>query len=362
MKVHGGNESRGKSSGMNPFSLLVKPVGAACNFNCSYCFYGRHAPGVMSETTFRSMLDSYCDLPFADKAVALQGGEPLLAPDFVFAALEERMLMRSLQTNASLVTPKVAERLKMGGWLVGASLDGPREFNALRMSGGSRDKAFDEAVAGIRNLEKHDVDYNLLTVVSRANVAHAREIYRYLRDSFSTRYHQYIECTGPRDEITAVEWGAFLCDLFDEWSKKDAYTVSIRLFDSIVSRIVRGVHTQCSFAGRCDSYLVVEHDGSVYPCDFHVREDLKLGNVMTHTWEEMLSCEIYRNFAEAKSSSLPDECHDCEYFAFCGGDCPRNRTMKGMRFRERSVLCAGWKKFFSHSLKKFEKIIRQAGV
>lgn len=347
---------------MNPFSLLVKPVGAACNFDCSYCFYGSHAAGAMSETTFLSMLESYCALPFADKSIALQGGEPLLAPGFVFDALEAKMLMRSLQTNASLVTPQVAERLKKGGWLVGASLDGPREFNALRMSGGSADKAFDEAVAGIRNLERFDVDYNLLTVVSKANVAHAREIYRYLRDNFSTRYHQYIECTGPRDEISAEQWGTFLCDLFDEWSKNDAYTISIRLFDSVVSRMVRGIHTQCSFAGRCDAYLVVEHDGSVYPCDFHVRADLKLGNVMTHTWEEMLSGEIYQKFAAAKSSALSDSCRECEYLAFCCGDCPRNRMTGEDGSRARSVLCAGWRKFFSRSLKEFERIIRRAGV
>lgn len=344
-------------NGMKPFSLLVKPVGSACNFNCSYCFYSDHPAGVMAEEAFRAMLDAYCDLPFADKSVALQGGEPLLAPGYVFDALEEKPLMRSIQTNASLVTPDVAERLKKGGWLVGASLDGPRGFNTLRISGGSSDKAFDDAVAGIRNLEKYDVDYNLLTVVSKGNVAHAREIYRYLRDNFSTRYHQYIECTGPRDEITAEEWGAFLCDLFDEWAKKDAYKISIRLFDSIVSMLVRGFHTQCSFAGRCDAYLVVEHDGSVYPCDFHVREDLKLGNVMTHTWEEMLESGIYRDFAAAKCGSLPEECLSCEYAAFCNGDCPRNRGT-GLGHHKRSMLCAGWKKFFAHTLEKFDSIVR----
>lgn len=343
---------------MKPFSLLIKPVGAACNFNCSYCFYSDHRSGVISEEMFSILLDSYCALPFAEKAIALQGGEPLMAPAYVFDALEERPLMRSLQTNASLVTPDSAQRLKKGGWLVGASLDGPRGLNFLRTSGGSSDRAFDEAVAGIRNLERYDVDYNLLTVVSKANVSHPREIYRYLRDNFKTRYHQYIECTGPCDEITADEWGFFLCELFDEWVAKDVYTVSVRLFDSIVSNLVRGFHTQCSFAHRCDAYLVVEYDGSVYPCDFHVREDLKLGNVMTHTWEEMLSSDIHRNFAEAKLLSMPDACRECEYVAFCNGDCPRNRmAAAGDRRGGRSALCAGWKKFFDGTLGRFEEIV-----
>lgn len=311
----------------------------------------------MSEAMFRSMLESYCDLPFAGKSVALQGGEPLLAPGYIFDALEAAPLMRSLQTNASLVTPDVAGRLKTGGWLVGASLDGPRGFNTLRVSAGSSDKAFDEAVSGIRNLEKSGVDYNLLTVVSSANVAHAPEIYRYLRDNFSTRYHQYIECTGPRDAVTADGWGHFLCGLFDEWIKNDVYTVSIRLFDSVVSMLARGFHTQCSFSESCNAYLVVEHDGSVYPCDFHVREDLKLGNVMTHTWEEMLESATFGNFAAAKRSTLGDECLSCEYLRFCNGDCPRNRTGAAVS-GACSSLCAGWKMFFSHTLDRFRDIIR----
>lgn len=342
---------------MYPFSLLIKPVGSACNFDCTYCFYRSHPTGVMSESMLLALLDSYCALPFMDKSVALQGGEPLLSPDYVFDALEQRSFMRSIQTNASLVTPDLAARLKSGGWLVGASLDGPREFNTLRVCSGDSNKAFDAAVAGIRNLEKYDVDYNLLTVVSKANVAHAREIYRYLRDNFKTRYHQYIECTGPCCEITAEEWGNFLCELFDEWSKKDAYTVSIRLFDSIVSRMLRGFHTQCSFAEGCNAYLVVEHDGSVYPCDFHVRDDLKLGNVMTHTWQEMLESEVYAEFAAAKCSLMPEDCLACGYLKFCNGDCPRNRV-KAAGSGARSILCAGWKKFFSHTLDRFDAIIK----
>ena len=123
--------------------------------------------------------------------------------------------------------------------------------------------------------------------------------------------------------------------------------VSIRLFDSIVSQLVRGFPTQCSFAETCRQYLVVEYDGSVYPCDFHVRPDLKLGNVLTHTWEELLSSPIYASFAAAKTEALPDECRDCEYFAFCRGDCPRNRRS----------LCKGWRRFFAHAIPRLVELV-----
>ena len=330
---------------LQPFSLLVKPVGSACNLRCHYCFYSDHAAGTMEPALFRRLLDSYLALPFAAKSIALQGGEPLLAPPAILAALGAAPLEKSIQTNGTLLTPALARRFADERWLVGVSLDGPRELNRLRGD------SFEAAVRGIRALEAAGVDYNLLTVVSQANVRHAVHVYRYLRDTFATRYHQYIECTGPCDAIDGDAWGAFLVELFDAWIEADAHTVSIRLFDSLVSQMVRGVPTQCSAASSCRQYLVVEHDGSVYPCDFHVRADLKLGNIQTHTWEEMLDAKIYRDFAAAKTIALPPACRTCEFFRFCHGDCPRNRRAG------QSILCTGWKRFFAHALDRLAALI-----
>ncbi len=336
---------------MRPFSLLVKPVGAACNLSCSYCFYSDHAAGTMSEEVCARLVDSYAALPFGGKSVALQGGEPLLAPGYVFDRLDAAPVERSLQTNGTLLTPERADRLRRGGWLVGLSLDGPYELNRGR---GDR-AAFEKAVAGARLLESFGVDYNLLCVVSRRNAGCAREVYRFFRETFATPFYQFIECTGPREEISGEAWGAFLCALFDAWEREDAHTVSVRLFDSIVSQLVRGYPTQCSFAASCRQYLVVEHDGSVYPCDFHVRPDLKLGNVLTHSWQELVDSPAYARFA-ARKGALPKACEACRYRRFCQGDCPRNRSAEG-----RSVLCTGWKAFFAHTLEKFAKLAAEAG-
>ena len=337
---------------MRPFTLLVKPVGGSCNLACRYCFYREHPGGRMSADAFRKILASYAALPFAGKAIALQGGEPLLADPGIFAALDASPVAKSLQTNATLVTDDVARALARGGWLVGASLDGDTRHNGLRVTPDGASAAA-AAVAGIRRLESAGADYNLLTVVSRANVREPAAVYRYLRDTFATRYHQYIECTGPREEIDGEAWGAFLVGLFDEWIKADAHTVSIRTFDAVVSQLVRGYTTQCSFADTCAQYLVVEHDGSVYPCDFHVRADLRLGNALTDSWEALLAAPAYRRFAAAKCATLPAACRACEYRAFCQGDCPRNRV------NGRSTLCRGWRRFFAHALPLLRELVSE---
>lgn len=327
---------------MRPFSLLFKPTGGGCNLDCGYCFYKKdHAAGMMSMETASRTLTEYAALPFEGKSVSLQGGEPLLAYDTgIFRLLDTFSFEKSLQTNATLLTDDIAAFLAEGGWLVGASLDGPEHLNRLRGD------SFADTVRGIRRLEAANVDYNLVTVVSKANVAHPKDVYLYLRDNFSTRFHQYIECTGPCEDISGDEWGAFLVGLFDEWIKKDARTVSIRLFDSIVSQMVCGIPTQCSYGESCRHHLVVEHDGSVYPCDFHVRPDLKLGNINTDSFEEMLASPVYERFASAKLACLPDACGTCEFFDFCRGDCPRSRQR----------LCPGWKRFFAHALPRLEEL------
>ena len=331
---------------MKPFSLLVKPAGGGCNLDCSYCFYKKgHAAGMMSLDTAARTFGAYAALPFEGKSVAFQGGEPLLAYGTgVLQMIDSCPVEKSLQTNATLVTEEIAEFLARGGWLVGASLDGPRPLNRLRGD------SFDDTVRGIRRMEDANVDYNLLTVVSKANVSKPREVYLYLRDNFSTRFHQYIECTGPCDDITGEEWGEFLVGVFDEWIKRDARTVSIRLFDSIVSQMLLGFPTKCSFGESCRQYLVIEHDGSVYPCDFHVRPDLKIGNINDSSFEDLIVSPVYERFAAAKMACLPAKCRECRFFEFCRGDCPRSSQR----------LCAGWRRFFAHALPRLRELAEDA--
>ncbi len=331
---------------MKPFSLLVKPVGGACNLKCRYCFYIEHSSGQMSEETFSHLLKTYCALPFEGKAIALQGGEPLLSKPYVRQMLNHAPIDKSLQTNCTLLTEEIAQDLARYHWLVGASLDGPPHLNA------ARGDTYDAIVKGIRLMEAAGVDYNLLTVVSQANVAHPQEVYRFFRENFQTRFHQYIECTAPRLVIDGPSWGKFLIGIFDAWMKQDTHTISIRLFDSIISQLVRGRPTQCSFDKSCEQYLVVEHDGNVYPCDFFVEPHLCLGNVNTHSWEEMLNHPTYRAFADRKMAQLPPRCRTCAYFNFCRGDCPRNRY----------TLCEGWKMFFEHTLPTFRALARTVRI
>ena len=43
----------------------------------------------------------------------------------------------------------------------------------------------------------------------------------------------------------------------------------------------------CNMMGICSEQWVIEADGSVYPCDFYVLDDWKLGNIRSNSFEKM---------------------------------------------------------------------------
>lgn len=349
---------------MTDFPLLVKPAGADCNLTCAYCFYrpvGKlHAVAHprMAQSTLQRLLETYLDLPLAHPTVVFQGGEPLLAGEAFFreaaaiAARSGRSVDFSVQTNGMLLTPSLAEFFAAEGWLVGVSVDGPPELHdRFRCDhGGCGSSA--AVRRGLDLLRAAGVDYNLLTLVTTANVAAPETVYRYLRDELGGRFLQFIECTAPAPfAVSAETWGEFLCRLYDVWrADHDERRVSVRLFDSLILKLLGGPANACPFAEDCRAYFVVEADGSVYPCDFHVSPAWRLGDIFHDDWPTLVASPRYATFGQRKGQ-VPSACGDCPHFAFCCGDCVRNRGADGC-----SRLCAGWRRFFDHALPGLEEL------
>jgi len=362
---------------VKPFSLLIKPTSADCNLRCAYCFYldrqqlyPHTRTHRMSEQVLEAMIRSYMATPQPQYAFGWQGGEPtLMGLDFFkrVTSLQQKhgragvAVANGLQTNSILINDEFAQHLARYKFLVGVSLDGPAEVhNRYRRFADGRG-THEHVIRAIRILERHRVEYNVLTLVSQSNVDKPREIYRYLCNQ-GVLFHQYIECVEFDREgqlrpfaITAQQWGDFLCAVFDEWFPHDTRRVSVRLFDSILTMMVEGVPNVCQMGGDCRQYFVVEHNGDVYPCDFFVRRELKLGNVLAGSWKEFQGSVLYREFGERKWHWNP-KCANCEFLRLCAGDCPKNRPMKGKDPTLLSVLCDGWLQFYRHTITRFEQL------
>jgi len=364
-----------------PFSLLIKPASADCNLGCAYCFYlpkARLYPGPrrMSRETLERLISSYMATEQPQYVFGWQGGEPALMGVEFFrevVRLQERhgkpgsVVANGLQTNATRITEELAALFARYRFLVGVSIDGPGELHDVFRTRPGGTGSFRQVVQGLELLRKHGVAFNALVAVSAANVGRTEEVYRFLVDR-GILHHQYIPIVELDERgrplpftIDAEQWGRFLVRLFDLWYP-DRYRVSVRHFDAVLARLVDGTETICTMGRDCRSYFLVEHNGDVYPCDFFVEPELRLGNIHKSDWRELGGSRLYREFGRRKGQLHPD-CLACEYLELCAGDCLKNRIVSGSGAAASasalSWLCQGWKAFYRHALPGLRRLARE---
>ena len=211
----------------------------------------------------------------------------------------------------------------------------------------------------IELLKKHRVEFNVLCVVSQANVDKAKELYKFFQ-SIGVDYIQYIplsEFDGLGNPlpftITPEQYGHFLCDTFDVWWP-DRRNVHIRYFENIAESLAGQKPGACTLHETCDSYVVVEFNGDVYPCDFFVEKSWKLGNTNLDSWAEIARRQKRYNFAAKKTIPHP-ECQVCEYRDICHGGCPKHRHDSRRNFDDLDYFCAAYKMIFAKSVEPLRK-------
>jgi uncharacterized protein len=317
----------------------------------------------MPDDVLEAMISGYMATKQPQHVFGWQGGEPLLMGEEFFAkvtALQKKhgkagaVVANGLQTNATLVTDVLASHLAKYKFLTGVSLDGDIDLHDRFRKTVDGRGSHAMVMSGLKKLRKAGAEVNALVLVSKANVSRPREVYRWLKEQ-DLLFHQYIPCVEfDEDEgltphsITGDEWGEFLCAIYDEWRAGDERTVSIRTFDSVMMRYFNGQRNICRMGSDCRHYFVVEYSGDVYPCDFFVDRELRLGNVRDDSWEALLSSEAYAEFG-ARKSQWNKRCVACEVLDLCMGDCLKHRPPRGGDPHSLSTLCVGWNRFFKHA-------------
>lgn len=358
---------------LTDLQLLIKPAGADCNLKCEYCFYldtermdAERGPRRMSDRVLGEMVRQTLAARMTQTVFGWQGGEPTLCGLEFFERAVGYMRQygrggqsvgNSLQTNGVLVNEDWAKFLAHYQFLVGVSIDGPADHhNHYRVNHAGKGR-HDAAVRAAHLLEEHDVPVNVLTVVN--DKSRADQVYPFLRRE-GFRHLQFIPCVerGPDGKTTDFSvspegYGRFLCDLFDLWMADDYNNVCIRTFDGALSRLVAGRSAMCVFDERCDQYVVVEYNGDVFPCDFFVRLDRRLGNLLETPLAELAGTPAHEAFAEMKGQLAP-KCGGCRHLAFCHGGCPKYRIIGAGTHRAPTYFCESYLMFFDHALPRLK--------
>ena len=368
-----------------PLYVMLKPAGARCTLRCRYCYYlekdhlyaGNDAH-FMSERLLEKFIADYMQAQTTPEVLfTWHGGEALLRPiAFYERALQlqrryarGRQVVNSIQTNGTLLTPEWCEFLRENGFLVGISIDGPRNVHDAYRRTSADGPSFDRVMQGLQLLKEHHVEWNALAVVNNLNVEKPREFYRFFKD-IGCQYLQFapiVERIVSRDDgltlapgmqeggrltshsITPSQWGRFLCELFDEWVVADVGSIFVQIFDATLANWVGVTPGICSLSAHCGHAAVMEHNGDVYSCDHFVFPEYRLGNLNEKTITEMVYSPQQQRFAQMKTAMLPRQCRECPFLFACHGECPKNRFMRdkygnaGLNY-----LCEGYRQFFSH--------------
>ena len=323
---------------MRRITALVKPVSGACGLDCAYCFYRELDPhgSRMSAETVAALIRLIPE----DTAVdfAFQGGEPLLAGvgyyrDFCEAVTSAKLRARySLQTNGTGINEEYCELFKEYGFLIGLSLDGTKAaHDAVRIYKNGKG-TYDAVISAAEMLGKYGVPFDVLTVITNKNENDAAKIYEdYKKRGF--RFVQLIPClplhNGDHGLCPTKDGLArFFCEFFDLWYddvRAGKASFDVREFSEL-SDALNGRPSGCRYHGACVPQLVIESDGGMYPCDFFVRPEYRLGSVYDTSLESSLESSGMAAFIADGPQGL-ESCRTCPYLSVCRGMCRRMRDL-----------------------------------
>lgn len=385
------------------FHIMTKPMGAICNLDCKYCFYLEKEHLYPENENFKmtdDVLENYVRQYIQAQEVpevtfAWQGGEPtLMGVDFFRKAVElqkkyaaGKKIINTLQTNGTLLDDEWCEFFTANDFLVGLSIDGPRELHDFYRVDKKDQPTFDKVMKGLEFLQKHKTEFNTLTVVNRKNSQHPLKVYHFLKEIGSS-YMQFIPlverkpdaeaknmgldwATPPKPgeeesdspvtdwSVQSKQYGEFLVTIFENWVIQDVGRIFVQLFDVTLQSWMGGESDLCIFAEKCGSALAMEHNGDLFSCDHYVYPKYKIGNLMNQSLGDMVKGAEQTKFGSDKADTLPKYCRECEVKFACNGECPKHRFINapdgeaGLNY-----LCAGYKRFFNH-VEPYMKVMGQ---
>ncbi|HMA59808.1 MAG TPA: anaerobic sulfatase maturase [Halanaerobiales bacterium] len=360
---------------MPSLNLMIKPVSSNCNMKCKYCFYHdlasnreRASYGKMDEKLLELIVKKAFTEAEGSVSFSFQGGEPTLAGldfyktfmDYLKKYNKDNIDVNlALQTNGIKIDQKWAAFLSENDWLVGLSIDGYKDLHNYFRIDRIEEGTYKQVIKTSELFKKCNVDFNVLTVITDQLARHGKKVYNsYKKHNF--KFLQFIRCLEPLDgkkekySLTPENYELFLNNIFNEWYqdiKKGNY-ISIRFFDNVVRMLMGRKPEACEMKGHCSFQNIIESDGSIYPCDFYVVDEWKLGNIKNMSFTEVYESKKAKAFIK-ESTDLPKKCEQCKWLKLCRNGCKRNRDENNL-----NNYCTSFYNFYEKNINKLLELKR----
>ncbi len=316
---------------------------------------------------------------------AWQGGEPTVAGlDFFRKAVKlqkkynkGKKISNAIQTNGILINDEWCRFFAKHNFLVGLSLDGPKDLHNTYRKNKGGGPTFDKVKKAQLMFKQYGVEYNILTTVNAENSREPLAVYNFLKEA-GIEFIQFIPIVerdaddnskalglslsspeaNPNYQFSMTDWsvvpeeyGNFLISIFDQWVRNDVGKIFVMNFEWALNSAINGISGVCQFAPQCGNAGILEHNGDIYSCDHYVYPQYKIGNILDDDPKVAFNSEKQLQFGKNKQETLSEECLKCPVLSMCYGGCPKHRFAVPLKgdFAQ-NYLCKGYKKFFKHLL------------
>ena len=352
-------------------SIQAKIVGDFCNLRCTYCRdrnFDQGGKRVMSPEVLQALISSLAKLPQGLQRMHWLGGEPTLAGlDFFREVVRlqqeqgHKPWINTIQTNATLVDQEWAEFFQTHNFKVGVSVDGTSQTHDVDRINLAGQGSYFKVMSGVRVLREVGIHPSVICVVTKRNANKGAQMLRGLVESgftsiaFNAFYNTATDLRGDPFAVSDEAWTQFLKDVFEEWIKLDRQNVQVRELDGMIAWTQGRTTRSCVFRGSCSSWLLVDHDGNVYPCE-RLGRFTCFGKVSEKSFVEILDSSQYHEFT-TQTLRMPEVCKVCPMQTFCHNGCVAHRIEDG-DMSPHYAYCGSRLAFYDYLLKRIPSASR----